>query len=96
MRYTWEPKKNAANVRKHGISFELAIRIFGDFTLEEFDERYEYEEIRQIGVGVVNNLEFFVVFTDVSEEERRIISARTANRKERKDYWEARRRLDRD
>jgi uncharacterized protein len=30
MRYTWDPAKNAANIRKHGISFEDALRIFDD------------------------------------------------------------------
>ena len=82
------------NFRKHRVTFEVAVRIFEGFTYEYQDERFEYEEIRQIAVGIANNLEFFVVFTDVSEEERRIISARPASRKEREDYWAARRRHD--
>jgi uncharacterized protein len=94
MRYTWDPKKNAANVRKHGVSFESAMRIFEGFTVEELDERFAYEEVREAAIGIVNQLELFVVFTEVSDEERRIISARPANRQEREVYWEARRRHD--
>lgn len=92
MRYTWDPRKNADNFRKHGITFENAVRIFEGFTFERHDERFEYEEIRQIAIGVFNNLEIFVVFTDVTDEERRIISARSATRKEREEYWQAFRR----
>ena len=94
MRYTWDPKKNAANFRKHRVTFEVAAGIFKGFTYEYQDEKFDYEEIRQIAIGFTDNLEFFVVFTDVSEEERRIISARPASRKERKDYWAARGRHD--
>ena len=90
--YTWDHEKNAANLRKHGITFERAVRIFDGFTLEYEDDRFEYEEVRQIAIGVVETDEVFVVFTDVDDEERRIISARRATRFERQIYWEARRR----
>jgi uncharacterized protein len=92
MRYTWDPKKNAENFRKHGVTFEVAVRIFEEFTVEYQDVRFEYEEIREIAIGATNGLEFFVVFTEISDEERRIISARPASRKERKDFWKDRRR----
>lgn len=92
IRYSWDPRKNAANARKHGITFEAAVRIFEGFTVEQQDERFAYEEVREAAIGVVNNLEFYVVFADVSDEERRIISARPANKQERETYWEARRR----
>jgi hypothetical protein len=29
-RWSWDPAKAAANQRKHGVSFELAERVFGD------------------------------------------------------------------
>ncbi|MBP6014866.1 MAG: BrnT family toxin [Alphaproteobacteria bacterium] len=74
------------------MTFEAAVRIFESFTVEEQDERFDYEEIRQTAIEVVNNLEFYVVFTDVAEDERRVISARPANKHERQVYWEARRR----
>lgn len=92
IRYTWDPRKNAANKRKHGVTFEAAVRIFEGFTVEQHDDRQGYEEIRETAIGIVNNLELFVVFADVSDEERRIISARPADKQERETYWEARRR----
>jgi uncharacterized protein len=70
------------------------VRIFEGFTVERLDERFTYEEIREAAIGIANQLELYVVFTDVSDEERRIISARPANRREREVYWEARRRHD--
>ena len=30
MRFTWDPAKNAANIRRHGIAFQDAARIFDD------------------------------------------------------------------
>ena len=92
--YTWDPKKAAINLRKHGVTFERAVRIFEGFTVQYQDERYDYEEIREIAVGAVEGEEIVVVFTDVSDQERRIISARGAKRSEREAYWHARRRYD--
>ncbi|HAH08764.1 MAG TPA: hypothetical protein DCL54_04705 [Alphaproteobacteria bacterium] len=90
MRYTWHYDKNLANVRKHGIAFGEAIRIFDGFATEEPDERYHYGEERVIATGLLNGQEIVVVFTDTPKGERRIISARPANRKERENYWRQR------
>jgi uncharacterized DUF497 family protein len=30
IRFEWDPDKAASNLTKHGITFELAIRAFGD------------------------------------------------------------------
>jgi uncharacterized DUF497 family protein len=92
IRYTWDPAKNAANFKKHGLTFEAAIRVFENFTFEYQDEDTSHEEIRQIAIGVAEGREIFVVFTDVSEDERRIISARVTTRSERQAYWRERRR----
>jgi uncharacterized DUF497 family protein len=78
-----------ANLRKHGISFEAAVLVFEGFVLEQQDQRFDHEEIRQTAIGVFNGAEIYIVFTDVTHNERRIISARRANRKERQDYWQA-------
>ena len=88
MRYTWDAEKNAANVRKHGISFQRASRIFLGTTLEEIDETADYEEERIKAIGLVEETEIFVVYTDRARGEQRIISARKANAEERKAYWE--------
>jgi uncharacterized DUF497 family protein len=57
--------------------------------LERVDDRFDYGEIRVYAIGVVNGLEVTVVYTDVSESERRIISAWRAERHERAAYWQS-------
>jgi len=42
-------------------------------TLERIDDRFDYGEARVYAVGVTNGLEVTVIYTDVSESERRII-----------------------
>jgi len=59
MKFEWDPRKDAANRRKHGIGFREATTVFGD------------------------------PFA-TTEESTRIISARTATRRERKFYEENR------
>jgi uncharacterized DUF497 family protein len=85
--YTWDAAKNAANIRKHGISFERAIRVFDGPTVEQIDDRYDYGETRIRAVGLIEDTEVFVVFCDKGGGERRIISARRAEPKERAEFW---------
>lgn len=87
MNCTWDPKKNRRNISRHGIAFEDAIRIFDGPTLERVDDRFEYGETRVYAVGIVDGIEITVIYTDVSETERRMISAWRAERHEREAYW---------
>jgi uncharacterized protein len=88
MNYTWDSRKNRKNVANHGISFEDAIRIFDDPTLERIDDRFDYGEVRVYAIGVVNCIEITVIYAEVSGTERRIISAWRAERHEREAYWQ--------
>ncbi len=88
MAFEWDVAKNAANIAKHGIDFEDAIRIFDGPVLEKADARRDYGEARIIAFGVVNDRELAVVYTGRGER-RRIISARRAHSRERKAYREA-------
>jgi uncharacterized DUF497 family protein len=88
MAFEWDPDKNAANIAKHGIDFEDAVRIFEGPVLESSDERRGYGEVRTIAFGVVDGRELAVVYT-MRGGRRRIISARRAHRRERKAYREA-------
>lgn len=88
MRYEWDAAKNAANVAKHAVSFEDAIRIFEGPVLEVPDRRREYGEDRIIAIGLLDDLELTVVYTTRGES-RRIISARRAHYRERKAYRDA-------
>ena len=75
MNYAWDSRKNRRNLARHGIAFEDVIRIFEGPTLEKLDDRFNYGEIRIYAIGIVNDLEITVIYTEVSENERRIISA---------------------
>ncbi len=81
MNYIWDPEKNRQNVARHGIAFEDAIKIFEGPTLEKVDDRFDY------CVCVANGIEITVIYTDVSNGVRRVISAWRAERHEREAYW---------
>jgi len=87
MKYVWDEKKNAANIRKHGIAFGRAIAIFDGPTLELMDDRFDYGETRYQAVGLIDGKEVFVAYSEEEEGVRRIISARGATRKEREAFW---------
>ena len=87
MHYTWTDSKNRRNLKLHGIAFEDAVRIFDGPTLEQVDDRFDYEERRVYAIGVVNGLEITVIYTDREEDERRIISAWRSEPHERRAYW---------
>jgi uncharacterized protein len=88
MLFEWDATKNAANIAKHGIDFEDAIRIFDGPVLQQADARRDYGEARIIAVGVVDDRELVVVYT-MRGAYQRIISARRAHSRERKAYREA-------
>ena len=93
MRWTWDPDKNEANMRKHGFSFEEAEFVFADPLFITEADPYLYEE-RFRTTGMVNGVIIFVVhtLTNISDspdvETGRIISARKATRHERLAYEE--------
>ena len=88
MAFDWDAGKNAANIAKHSIDFADAARMFEGPLLERVDDREDYGETRIVAVGVVEGRELFVVYT-MRGENRRIISARKANRHEREAYRQA-------
>ena len=86
MQFEWDSDKAAANVSRHGVSFELAMLVFIDNDrLIKRDERFDYGEERIITMGHVNNRLHVVVYTQTNDTIR-IISARKANRREQKRY----------
>ena len=87
MRYTWTSEKDRRNVKRHKIAFEDAKRIFDGPTIEQVDDRFDYGEIRIYAIGLVNGLEFTVIYTDRDNDERHIISAWRSEPHERRHYW---------
>ncbi|HEY2104486.1 MAG TPA: BrnT family toxin [Candidatus Binataceae bacterium] len=86
-RFTWDTEKNRINVRRHGIAFQDAARIFDGPTVERIDDRFEYGELRIYAIGLVNGMEITVVYTDRENEERHLISAWRSEPHERRYYW---------
>ena len=85
--FEWDEEKNEINRQKHGIRFELALRVFYDENrVEEYDEIHSEDEDRYISIGYVNGV-LVVIHTDRGEAIR-IISARPADKKERLKYYE--------
>ncbi|MAG06881.1 MAG: hypothetical protein CMN66_11020 [Sphingomonadaceae bacterium] len=90
MRYEWGVRKAAANVQKHGVTFDSAREVFTDpFRTVRLDAREEYGEERWSTIGAVQGRYLVVAYTE-TEDTRRLISARKANRHERERYHRAR------
>ena len=89
MNYEWDEKKNRFNIKKHGVSFDLAVRVFTDpLRKEDYDVRHsELEEDRTNAIGLAENRLLFVNFSEPDIETIRIISARKANKHERRYYY---------
>ena len=85
--FEWDARKAALNLRKHGISFSFAARVFLDeHRIERLDERDDYGEARFITVGLVDGFEVLVFYT-LRQEIIRMISARKADHDEIETYW---------
>lgn len=88
MEFEWDPAKNAANIAKHGVSFADAKVIFDGLVLETVDDRRDYGETRIAVLGYLADTLLYVVYT-MRGGNRRLISARRANRDERQAYRQA-------
>jgi len=88
-RFEWDAKKACGNEEKHGVSFEEAATIFGDPLAAIFDDEFHStEEVRELIIGhSLTNRLLVVSFTELSGVIR-LISARTATKRECRDYEE--------
>ena len=89
MRFSWDEKKNLANIKKHGVNFNLAVHVFSDpLRKEYFDVNHSLiGEDRSIAIGLAGNRLLFVSFTEPDLETVHIISARKADKNERRYYY---------
>ena len=89
LRFEWDPRKAAANARKHGVSFDEASTAFSDEqALVIPDPDHSEDEDRFILLGLSAALRLLVVIHCFREDVDviRIISARKATKRESKDY----------
>ncbi|WP_204378508.1 BrnT family toxin [Agaribacterium haliotis] len=88
VQFEWDENKNMKNLDKHGIDFNDAITIFDDDDrLEAIDDRNDYGEERIQVIGEAKPGVLMAVYTwRKNNTSRRMISARTASKKERALY----------
>ncbi len=89
LRFEWDEAKNRSNQRKHRVSFEEAQTVFyDDWAILVEDEDANEPEERFVLLGMSAGLRTLVVCHCYreSDETIRIISARRADRQERRDY----------
>ena len=87
--FTWEPRKDAANQRKHGISFGEAQSVFLDDDALLLDDPDHSEAAdRSLLIGLSQQLRILVVAHcyRASDAEIRLISDRRASRSEPRRY----------
>jgi uncharacterized DUF497 family protein len=89
LQFEWDQNKAKRNLRKHGVSFEEASSVFGDpLALTISDPLHSEEEHRFITLGESHRRRLVVVASTDRGDKIRIISARVATRRERRDYEE--------
>lgn len=89
LKFAWDPRKAAANLGKHGVSFEEATTVFDDpLSVTITDPDHSNGEERLLILGESKEGHLLVVVHCEREETIRIISARSADRRERRTYEE--------
>lgn len=96
LRFEWDEAKEAANRRKHGVSFKQATQVFIDPLHLSLQERVADGEERWVTFGRIADAALIVVAHTIREcteedevvETIRIISARELTRHERRFYEE--------
>jgi uncharacterized DUF497 family protein len=86
--YEWDPGKAAENLQKHSVDFADAVIALEDenaLTVEDSD--HDEQCFKTLGMGSSLNI-LFVVHCERTENRIRIISAREADRKETKQYFQ--------
>jgi len=91
LHFDWDERKNSANQKKHGVSFEEAQSVFFDEAAIEYDDpEHSRDEDRFILIGRSYQLRMLVVCHCFRQSASviRIISARKAARRERRVHME--------
>ena len=91
LEFTWDPRKDATNRRKHGVSSVEAMTAFADpLSLTIPDPDHSAEEYRFVLIGFSLRGRLLVVAHAEPKHQIRIIHARTAARREHHVYQEKR------
>ena len=93
LKFEWDKRKEVANVKKHGVTFEEARTAFyDDSAIQFYDPDHSEQEDRFVLLGLSLKPQVLVVCNCFRESETviRIISARKADNDEERTYWEQR------
>ena len=85
MRFEWNPRKAASNVKKHGVTFDEAKTAFDDKLAAYYPDALHPARLVLIGFSRLQRL-LYVVHAEVGSDAIRIISARKATRHEKTHY----------
>jgi uncharacterized protein len=87
LRFEWDQRKADLNLKKHGVSFQEATSVFADkLSVTISDPDHSSLEARFLDLGLSHRGRLLVVSYTERGETIRIISARCADRFERKEY----------
>ena len=93
MQFEWDARKAAANLRKHGVSFEEAMTVLAPAIFEDLDHSEKEPRYLAIGFSQRGRMLTFA-FTPRSQDVGRIISDRRSTRQEQERYAKAKREAD--
>ena len=88
MNFEWDENKNTINIHKHKIDFNDVFVVVEKSMLIDYDDSNNYGEDRWIGIGLLMDIVVAIIFTEPNKDTIRIISARKADKNERKRYYE--------
>ena len=85
--FEWDERKDAANLRKHGVGFAEASTVFDDpLSITIPDPDHGGDEDRFVTVGMSGKRNLLIVVHTIRGERIRLISARPATKHERRKY----------
>jgi uncharacterized DUF497 family protein len=85
VRFVWDERRAAANLKKHSVSFEEASSAFEDELGAYYPDTLHQDRFILIGYSRRQRL-LYVVFAEVEVDAIRIISARKATKHEKTRY----------
>ncbi len=86
IKFEWDEAKRLANIRSHGIDFADLRELFESESYIRIDDRFDYDEIRLLTIGMANGRILSVSHTE-NDGLIRIISARKAQKHEQEIYF---------
>ena len=92
LKFEWDPSKERRNIAKHGVDFAEASTVLADtLSLTVVDPDHSIGERRYLILGMSHRFRLLVVVHTDADAVIRIISARSADRQERRQYEQRKR-----